>query len=98
VESGSVQVVLKTTYDESIKGLSPAFLMRQDALALEWPAGRLKRIEFYGKRLEWHQRWTDNVRELYHMNALRLTWLGRGRTAGTASEPAAAPSPEDGSS
>jgi CelD/BcsL family acetyltransferase involved in cellulose biosynthesis len=86
IESAAQQVVLKTTYDEALKSISPAFLMRQDALAAEW--SRLPpRVDFFGRRMEWHERWTDRVRTLYHLNVMRskaVSWLrsvARGRTA-----------------
>lgn len=75
VEQGDVQVVLKTTYDESIKNLSPAFLMRQDELRTLWPEGRIRRVEFYGRVMEWHTRWTDKSRTLYHTNLFRWSFL-----------------------
>lgn len=81
IEAGLLQVVLKTTYDESIKSVSPASLMRQDVLMCEWPLGRINRIEFYGRRMEWHQRWTENVRTLYHLNVHHWAWLKRLRTS-----------------
>ena len=97
VESGSTQVVLKTTYDESNKALSPAFLMRQESFRRAWSGGQIKRIEFYGKRMEWHTRWTNNVRTLYHLNRyrwpalrqLKQWWAHRGgNTTAPVREPA----------
>ena len=32
-------------------------------------------VEFYGKLMEWHTRWTDHVRTLYHINYYRWPWL-----------------------
>jgi CelD/BcsL family acetyltransferase involved in cellulose biosynthesis len=77
IEGGATQVVLKTTYDESYKSLSPAFLMRQEALRRLFESGRCKRVEFYGKCMEWHTRWTDRVRTLYHINVYRWPLLNR---------------------
>lgn len=70
-------VVLKTTYDESIKHCSPAFLLRQDELQTLFQQGRVKRLEFYGKFMEWHSRWTENKRMLYHHTQYRWAWLQR---------------------
>jgi CelD/BcsL family acetyltransferase involved in cellulose biosynthesis len=75
IERGPIQVVLKTTYDESYKGLSPAFLMRQDVLRRLFESKRIRRVEFYGKLMEWHTRWTDQVRVLYHVNVYRWPLL-----------------------
>lgn len=95
VEQGDVQVVLKTTYDESIKNLSPAFLMRQDELRALWPEGRIRRVEFYGRVMEWHTRWTDKSRTLYHVNLFRWPFVAKLRDwlrkPDTAPAPAEAP-------
>lgn len=97
VESADTLVVLKTTYDESYRNVSPAFLMRQDALRQIWAEGRIRRVEFYGKRMEWHTRWTDNARTLYHVNGYRWSrlpalhaWLAARRSV-AATPPAEAP-------
>jgi CelD/BcsL family acetyltransferase involved in cellulose biosynthesis len=71
IESPTVQVLLKTTYDESIKSLSPSSLLRQEAYRQIFEEGRIKRIEFYGRFMEWTKRWTDCKRMLYHINAYR---------------------------
>jgi CelD/BcsL family acetyltransferase involved in cellulose biosynthesis len=71
-------VVLKTTYDESIpKTYSPALLMREEAVRAVFDSGSASRIEFYGKVMEWHTRWTEEVRTLYHVNLYRWTALRR---------------------
>lgn len=64
-------VILKTTYDESYKAVSPSTLMRQDEFQQLFEEQKFKRIEFYGKVMEWHTRWTDHARALYHANAYR---------------------------
>lgn len=72
VEGGGCIVVLKTAYDEAVPGaLSPTLLMREDACRLLFGEARFGRIEFYGKVMEWHLRWTDEVRTLYHLNIYR---------------------------
>lgn len=71
IESPTVQVVLKTTYDESIKALSPSSMLRQDAYRQIFDEARIRRIEFYGRIMEWTTRWTDCRRTLYHVNAYR---------------------------
>jgi CelD/BcsL family acetyltransferase involved in cellulose biosynthesis len=75
VENDDTQVVLKTTYDETYRTVSPAFLMRQEALRGLWAEGRIRRVEFYGKLMEWHTRWTDKARALYHLNYYRWGFL-----------------------
>lgn len=79
IESGDTLVILKTTYDESHKALSPAFLMRHDAFPQLFAEGRIKRVEFYGKMMEWHTRWTEHSRTLFHLNYYRWAWLLRVR-------------------
>jgi CelD/BcsL family acetyltransferase involved in cellulose biosynthesis len=77
IEGGGALVILKTTYDESIKSISPAFLMRQESFGRMFGEGQIKRIEFYGRLMEWHTRWTDDVRTMYHATYYRWPFLPR---------------------
>lgn len=78
VEGGGCVVVLKTAYDESLGGaLSPALLMREEACRDIFEDGRFERIEFYGRVMEWHLRWTDEIRTMYHLNSYRWPLLAR---------------------
>jgi hypothetical protein len=78
VEGGGCIVILKTAYDEALgPQLSPALLMREDATRGLFDAGRFERIEFYGRVMEWHTRWTDEIRTMYHLNGYRWPLLGR---------------------
>ena len=78
IEGGGCVVVLKTAYDESLGGtLSPALLMREEACRDIFEDGRFERIEFYGRVMEWHLRWTDEVRTMYHLNSYRWPGLAR---------------------
>jgi CelD/BcsL family acetyltransferase involved in cellulose biosynthesis len=77
IEGGGALVILKTTYDESVKTLSPAFLMRQEAFRGLFDEGRTKRIEFYGRVMEWHTRWSEDVRTMYHATWCRWPLLSR---------------------
>jgi CelD/BcsL family acetyltransferase involved in cellulose biosynthesis len=83
VGSADTLVVLKTTYDESYKTLSPSSLLREDAFRRIFAEGRIKRIEFYGRLMEWHTRWTDKKRVLYHANFHRWPFLSRLRSLAT---------------
>lgn len=75
VEDGATIIVLKTSYDERIPAsLSPALLMREEATRRLFDDGRIRRIEFYGRVMEWHLRWTEQVRTMYHVNYYR--WPG----------------------
>jgi CelD/BcsL family acetyltransferase involved in cellulose biosynthesis len=81
IESGSVLVVLKTTYDEKVKVVSPATLMRHEIMSRLFDEGRITRVEFYGKAMEWHLRWTNDLRTLYHVNRYRWSTVKRLRFA-----------------
>lgn len=71
LERDGVLVVLKTSYDESIKSFSPAFLLRQDELELLHREATTRRLEYYGRLMEWHTRWTENKRTIYHLTLYR---------------------------
>lgn len=78
IGQGDCLVVLKTTYDESVpNAFSPALLMREEAVQAIFAQGGTARIEFYGKVMEWHTRWTEEVRTLYHVNLYRWAALRR---------------------
>ena len=68
-------VLLKTTYDENYKAVSPAHLMCEESFRLLFEEGAIKRIEFFGKIPEGHTRWTEHSRCLYHLNHYRWPWL-----------------------
>lgn len=61
-------IILKTTYDETIEGSSPAMLMRQDMFQQVFEHESFRRIEFYGKVMDWHTKWSDDIRIMYHIN------------------------------
>jgi len=82
IEGGGCLVVLKTAYDENLgaslgRQFSPALLMREEACRALFDQRRLARIEFYGRVMDWHLRWSDDIRTLYHLNAYRWSWLRR---------------------
>lgn len=78
IEDGACIVVLKTAYDETVpKQFSPTLLMREEATRALFEEARLGRIEFYGRVMEWHLRWTDEVRTMYHVNYYRWPGLRR---------------------
>jgi hypothetical protein len=78
IEDGRQIVILKTAYDEAAPGaLSPALLMREEQVRALFDEARLERIEFYGRVMEWHQRWTGDVRTMYHVNFYRWPALRR---------------------
>ncbi len=70
-------VVLKTAYDESIPQMSPALLMRQEILQRLFEEQTIRVVEFYGRVLDWHRKWTDQVRSMYHINCFRTESVAR---------------------
>ncbi len=64
-------VVLKTAYDESIPQTSPALLMRQKIIGRLYEEKRIRVVEFYGRVLDWHLKWTDQARTMFHLNCFR---------------------------
>jgi CelD/BcsL family acetyltransferase involved in cellulose biosynthesis len=78
VEDRHNLVILKTTYDEALTGqYSPALLMLEEICQQLYAGQRLHGIEFYGKVMDWHRRWSDEVRMLYHVNHYRWGGLRR---------------------
>jgi hypothetical protein len=72
IEGHGSMIVLKTTYDENLSShYSPAFLMREETCQHMFEEKTFDTLEFYGKLMEWHLRWTDEVRTLYHVNNYR---------------------------
>ena len=97
IQSRGTLVILKTAYDPEYRSFSPAFLLKQDAFEQIFQEGEIERIEFYGRLMEWHTRWTEQARVLYHLNLYRWNWVPRLRDwtrrspgEATASEPATA--------
>jgi hypothetical protein len=72
-----VLIILKTTYDEEHKSTSPAMLMHHDMLQPAFDRQQFRRIEFYGRVMEWHGRLTEEKRVLYHLNCFRYPLLAR---------------------
>jgi len=93
---GTTLVMLKTTYDEALQSYSAAFLLHQDLVQQLFEQQRIQRLEYYGKVMEWHTRWTENKRELYHLTSFRWGWLkalAARRASAAAQTPAIAPAP-----
>jgi CelD/BcsL family acetyltransferase involved in cellulose biosynthesis len=75
IDNGPLVVILKTAYDESFRAVSPSTLMRHDQFNSWWDEGRYRHIEFYGKTMEWHTRWAEQERGLFHATLYRWPWL-----------------------
>lgn len=75
---GGTWIVLKTTYDESVgKALSPSSLLREDELQHLFGGNEIRRIEYYGRTMDWHTKLTENQRTLYHLTTYRWPLLKR---------------------
>ena len=72
-----VLIILKTAYDESRKGVSPSQLMRYDAFRSAFNEGGITSVEFYGAVKDWHTKWSDEVRTMYHVNWYRWPSIAR---------------------
>src|SRR5690606_7546681 len=71
IEEDGTLIVLKTAHASPASNLSPAFLMRQEAFRRLFEERQVKRIEFYGRVMDWHTKWSDEVRTMYHVNHYR---------------------------
>jgi CelD/BcsL family acetyltransferase involved in cellulose biosynthesis len=81
IEGNGALIILKTTYDESVgTQFSPAMLLCEDLCKEMFAERRFERLEFYGRVKEWHRRWTDEVRTMYHVNHYRWPALLQLRT------------------
>lgn len=97
IHRGGTLVILKTTYDESVKPLSPAFLLQEEQLHMLFASGEFRRIEYYGRVMEWHTKWTHLSRTLFHTSVYRWSILRKfaeWRRRQTATKAAVAPTPE----
>src|SRR5262249_46476565 len=68
-------IILKTTYDEAVEGISAVLLFHQDIFQILFAEGRIKVDEFYGRVLDWHKKWTSDVRTMYHIGYYRYNWV-----------------------
>ena len=70
-------VVLKTAYDENLRGFSPALLMHRFILQALFSERQVDVIEFYGRVMDWHTKWTRDCRTLFHLNLYRNRFVRR---------------------
>lgn len=77
ITNATTFVILKTTYDETIKTSSPALLMRREYFPSIFDNREVERIEFYGKVMDWHTKWSSEIRTLYHINGYRSGLLAK---------------------
>jgi hypothetical protein len=70
VHRDGVLTILKTTHDEE-QTSSPALLMREESMRAMFDSDAIKQVEFYGKRMDWHAKWTEDFRVMYHITVER---------------------------
>jgi CelD/BcsL family acetyltransferase involved in cellulose biosynthesis len=87
-------IVLKTAYDESIKSLSPAFLLREEELQSFFGGQEVRRVEYYGRLMDWHTKLTERQRTLYHLTSYRWAWVKRLAERRSRTQQGTAESPE----
>ncbi len=75
LQRNQMMVILKTAYDESIEGISLGLLLHQEVFRTVFSEGRVKVVEFYGRVRDWHTKWTDEIRTMYHLNFYRYGWI-----------------------
>jgi CelD/BcsL family acetyltransferase involved in cellulose biosynthesis len=71
VRTSSSTVILKTAFDEERSALSPGQLLHEEAFRHFFATPGLTRVEFFGRVMDWHTRWTELRRTLYHVNFYR---------------------------
>jgi CelD/BcsL family acetyltransferase involved in cellulose biosynthesis len=69
-----VLYLLKTTYDERERTTSPSSLLRLETVKRLFDSGSFSRIEFYGRVMDWHKKWTSEFRGIYHVNYFPSRW------------------------
>lgn len=70
-------IILKTTYDEAQKNTSPALLMRYAYFQQLFQTREVRTVEFYGRVMEWHTKWSSDIRTMYHVNYYRWPVVAR---------------------
>jgi hypothetical protein len=79
VERRGALMVLKITYDENVPRCSPGLLLHEEMLKSLFDQQKVKVIEYYGRYTDWHRKWTDEVRTMYHINFYRASWVPKVR-------------------
>jgi CelD/BcsL family acetyltransferase involved in cellulose biosynthesis len=77
VVRGDALILLKIAYDEAFERYSPSTLLRREFMQDLLGTGRVRRVEFFGRLMDWHRRWTGEQRSLYHLTTFRWRWLAR---------------------
>ncbi len=68
---------METTYDESILPCSPAFHLNYSLIESLYRGKAIHRAEYDGRLMEWHTKWTENSRTVYHLTQFRSPQIKR---------------------
>jgi hypothetical protein len=79
IGSDDTVVLLKTTYDQGVKGFSPGLLLHEEILKAAHDSGTVRALECYGRVLQWHRKFTEDVRTMYHLSLFRYRWVAAAR-------------------
>ena len=79
LERSGTLIVLKITYDETMTRCSPGLLLHEEMLKSLFDENQIKVIEYYGRYSDWHKKWTDDTRSMYHVNVYRFGWVPAAR-------------------
>lgn len=79
LERDGTLIILKTAYDEGVQGLSLGLLLHQEIFQGVFGEGKIRVIEFYGRLRDWHTKWTNEIRTMYHINFYRSAWVIKAR-------------------
>jgi hypothetical protein len=77
LERNGTLFILKTAYDENVPGLSLGLLLHQEIFQSVFEERKIRVIEFYGRLRDWHTKWTNEIRTMYHINFYRSAWVPR---------------------
>lgn len=66
-----VLVILKTAHSEAQARFSPASLLNYELFHHLFESSACRRVEFYGRVMDWHRRWMSDSRVMYHLGAYR---------------------------
>jgi hypothetical protein len=73
---GPMMVALKITYDEEFKRFLPGFLSQYEIIRSLYGERKTEVVEYYGRVRDYHRKWTDDIRTMYHINFYRFALLG----------------------
>lgn len=75
VVRGETLILLKVAYAEAFERYSPSTLLRREFMCDLLGQSQVRRVEFFGRLMDWHRRWTSEQRSLYHLTTFRWRWL-----------------------